>query len=55
MALGSLTEVQNQLLVARDIGYITKEIFQRIAENTVTASKLIHGLMKTVKSREENT
>lgn len=26
IAIGSLTELQNQLLVARDVGYITQEI-----------------------------
>lgn len=30
-ALGSLTEIQNQLLVAKDIGYITRENFNKIA------------------------
>ena len=55
MALGSLTEVQNQLLVARDVGYISKEIFNEVAKKTIVASKLIHGLMKTVISKRENT
>lgn len=46
MALGSVTEVQNQLLIARDIGYISKEEFSEIANKTVAVSKLINGLMK---------
>lgn len=50
MALGSLTEVQNQLLIARDIGYMTKEDFSRIAEITVVANKIINGLIKKSKS-----
>jgi len=50
MALGSLTEIQNQLLVARDIGYITKEEFDKIAEQTVTISKLTNGLIKKSKT-----
>ena len=55
VALGSLTEVQNQLLVERDVGYISKEIFDKVAERTIVVSKLIHGLMKTVISKRENT
>ena len=55
IALGSLTEVQNQLLIARDIGYINKEQFQKIAEETVIVSKLINGLIKSLRSKTLNT
>jgi len=44
---GSLTELQNQLLVAKDVGYLTKENFQRLAEQTVVVHKLLHGLTKS--------
>lgn len=47
MALGSLTEVQNQLLIAKDLNYISKEEFTKIANQTVVVSKLLRGLMKT--------
>ena len=50
ISLGSLTEVQNQLLVARDLEYISKESFKELAEQTVTVSKLINGLIKGVSS-----
>ena len=46
MAQGSLTELQNQLLIARDIGYLKKDKFQKIAEQTVTVNKLINGLKR---------
>jgi four helix bundle protein len=46
IAQGSLTELQNQLLIARDIGYIKEEGFQDIANHTVTVSKLISGLKR---------
>lgn len=46
MALGSLTEVQNQLLIARDLDYITKVEFKKIADKTVIASKITNGLIK---------
>lgn len=48
-ALGSLTEVQNQLLIARDLGYINKELFKELASQTVIVSKLINGLIKSLK------
>lgn len=46
MAHGSLTELQNQLIIARDIKYINKEEFSKIANQTVTAHKLITGLKR---------
>lgn len=46
---GSLTELQNQLLLAKDLKYITKEKFEDVAEQTVVTSKLITGLIKSVK------
>jgi len=49
MALGSLTEVQNQLLVARDVGYVSKEKFDRLAERSVIISKITNGLVKSSK------
>lgn len=49
MALGSLTELQNQLLVSKDIGYLPKEIFNEIANHTVVVHKLLIGLIKSSK------
>ena len=46
-ALGSLTEVQNQLLVARDVGYLDKTVFHLIADQTIIVSKLLNGLIKS--------
>lgn len=51
MAKGSLTELQNQLLIARDIGYIEKNNFIKIANQSVETSKLLNGLIKIIKSR----
>ena len=50
MALGSLTEIQNQLLISKDLGYINQKEFQEFANNTVELSKLIHGLIKSASS-----
>ncbi len=47
MSLGSLTELQNQLVVARDLGYITREAFKKLAEETIIVNKLINGLLKS--------
>lgn len=55
IALGSLTEVQNQLLIARDIGYLSKESFATIAEETITVNKLLNGLIKKSKTMIHNS
>ena len=46
IALGSLTELQNQLLVARDVKYISNDLFIALARQTVEVSKLVNGLIK---------
>lgn len=46
LALGSLTELQNQLLIAKDVEYITVEIFHNTAEQSIVVSKLINSLIK---------
>lgn len=47
IALSSLTELQNQLIIARDLKYIDNSTFQKIAEQTVIVGKLINGLIKS--------
>lgn len=51
IALGSLTEVQNQLLIAKDIQYLSDKIFIDSANLTVIVSKLLNGLIKASKQR----
>lgn len=46
MSLGSLTELQNQLVVCRDIKYITRSEFMKAADQTIFVKKLIHGMLK---------
>lgn len=49
MSLGSLTELQNQLLIAKDVGYMSNSEFNDIASKTIEVSKLINGLIKSIK------
>jgi four helix bundle protein len=46
MAHGSLTEVQNQLLIARDTSMIAEVDFSPIAKLAVEVHKLLSGLIK---------
>ena len=47
---GSITELQDQLLIVRDIGYINKETFQLLAPETVIIHQLLTGLIKHSKT-----
>lgn len=46
IAQGSTTEIQNQILAAKDIGYLSKENFDKLAEQTIIVHKIINGLIK---------
>ncbi len=50
-AMGSTTEVQSQLLLAKDLGYINIGQFNLISEIALTTHKLLSGLIKSSKSR----
>lgn len=49
IALGSITELENQLIISRDLKYINQEEFDRLAEKTIKVQKLLHGLIKSIK------
>lgn len=48
MALGSTTELQNQLLIARDLNYLDENDFSYIAQQSIIVHKLINGLIKSI-------
>jgi four helix bundle protein len=47
ISLGSVTELQNQLLISKDIKYINEDKFTVIAEKTIKVHKIINGLIKS--------
>ncbi len=49
ISLGSLTEVQNQLIIARDVGYLSPQDYEALNSQSIVASKLINGLIKKTK------
>jgi four helix bundle protein len=50
IAKGSLTEVENQLLISRDIRYLSAADFERIEQEVRQSNKLITGLLKYARS-----
>lgn len=52
MAKGSLTELQNQLLIARDVGYIDKRMFGGLAGQSKIVQGLLVGLIRSTKEHD---
>ena len=50
MSRGSLTEVQNQLVIARDIKYLDSKVFGHVADQSILVSKILNGLIKSTNS-----
>ncbi|OGZ31578.1 MAG: hypothetical protein A3H02_02400 [Candidatus Niyogibacteria bacterium RIFCSPLOWO2_12_FULL_41_13] len=49
MAQGSLTELQSQLLVAKDVGFISVEKYREIENQLIICHKLLNALIKKSK------
>jgi len=49
MARASLVEVCNQLMIARDVGYLNRKDFDFVWEQTDKVGRLITGLIKSIK------
>lgn len=50
LAFGSISELQNQLLIARDLKYISSAKFEELMNQQVIVSKLLQGITKKSKS-----
>lgn len=51
VSAGSLTELQNQLLISKDVKYITEKQFCNLFELSVTVQKILSGLTKKTRSK----
>jgi len=50
ISLGSVTEVQNQLMIAKDVGYVPTPVFYDLHAQSIVVSKLLNGLIKKTKT-----
>jgi len=46
IAVSSLTETQNQMILSRDLGYIKEDEFFKIWNQTIVVQKLVFGIIK---------
>jgi four helix bundle protein len=49
IANGSMYELKSQLILAKDLGYISENQFNKIAEQANNSHKLLHGLLRSHK------
>lgn len=52
IAQGSLTEVQSQLFIAKDIGYLKRDVFEEMFIQSTKLHKILNGLIKSSKSHD---
>jgi|TARA_B100001964_G_scaffold137094_1_gene151272 four helix bundle protein len=50
LAQGSLIELRNQIIIAKDVGYINKEEYDTLTSNMDLAHKLLQGLITKSKT-----
>jgi four helix bundle protein len=50
LAKGSINEVKNQLLIARDVNYLNKPVFEAILKQADISDRILQGLIAKTKS-----
>ena len=51
MAHGSLTELQNQMILAHDLTFLTKDDYDGLIQSSDKADALLNGLIRATKER----
>ena len=54
IAHGSLREVEAQLFIARELGYVDNELFDRLDLACAEVGRMLNGLMRTLRLRQED-
>ncbi len=55
IAQGSVTELQNQLLISKDVGFITENMYLELSEKSILVHKILSGLIKKSKTYIHNS
>ena len=51
IARSSLREIQNQLLISKDVGYLMEQFFNSLWNRSVTVDQLLRGLIRASRVR----
>jgi four helix bundle protein len=49
MSIGSSSEVEYWVLLAKDVGYFPPSDFERLSANTIEVRKMLFGLRKAIR------
>lgn len=52
VARGSLIEMETQLVIANNLGYVSRDTADRLAARSGEVSRLLHGLMQSIQPHE---
>jgi four helix bundle protein len=55
MSLGSLTELQNQLIISKDVGFLSEKEYTELMIKTKTVHKMLNGLIKSSRNKILNS
>jgi len=47
ISLGSISELQNQILISKDIGYLKNDEFKDMFDKSISVHKMLNGLIKS--------
>jgi len=53
ISMGSAVELETQVIISKNLGYITEELFQKISDKVNKISKMVQGLIKSIKSKNQ--
>lgn len=53
IALGSAAELDTQLLIAREIGYLSQEVYRRLADELTEIIKMLYGLYRAISGQND--
>ena len=49
ISLGSTSELENQAMIAKDLGYISEDQYKKIADQLNEVGKLLNGLISSIR------
>lgn len=50
MAMGSASEAEYQLILARDLGFLSNDVYEKLHNDTEEVKRMLASLLKTIRS-----
>ena len=55
LALGSAFEIETQMLIAKNVGYIEEKTYTSLSEELQAIERQLHGLIRTIRSKQPSS